>query len=253
MNKVEIYVTNNNEHGLTPGYIYPVEEHIADSLTSNNSAKTVDYKSLNDIKTVIDNVSSEHNDAVQAVKDDFRLTEDGKKEKIEALEAEYHEQMTKYSDEYKNRISTLKEVAKEKTQFNSDDNKMDADTVRQESGLMLAKLDRAKLGDVVSMVESAELNQQVARELLSNWLQIKSVMLEKLSANPSLHERQGLNTTMSTLYNAIEKASTSDGQKSASDELRILDALENRGVYKPAKNDAKSLYDRLKQSGRIRR
>lgn len=252
MSKVEIFVTNNNDQGLTPGFIYPVEPHIAEMLTNSNSAKAVDYKSLNDVKTIMDDVTSKHSDAVQAIKNDFRLTAEGKAEKIEALESAYHESMSKYSDEYKSRLSMLKAGVKDNTKFTSNDNKLDADTVRQESGLMLAKIDRARLDDILSLVETAELNQQVARELLSNWLQIKSVLLEKLSANPSLQERQRLSTLMTSLYSSIETASTSDGQKAASDELRILEALEQRGVYTPVKSGARSLYQRLKQSGRIR-
>ncbi|WP_088105246.1 hypothetical protein [Halalkalibacter urbisdiaboli] len=251
MNQVEIYITGSNDHGLTPGYIYPQDEHIAESLVKNGQAKKVDYATLTDVRTKMDAITAEHEAKIEAVKADTRFTDEGKAEQIEALEEQYHAEMTKQAEEYKRRLNVLKETATEKAQQKGDSG-ISPDEARQEAGINLAKIDRLPLSTVNSHTDSLELSPVVAREMLANWMQIKSAMTDKLSAEPSLQERQSLQSALNAIHSKLESLSQTDGQREASHELRMLEALEQRGTYTPVRSAARSYYQQLKAKGRVR-
>ncbi|ARK31851.1 hypothetical protein BkAM31D_19540 [Halalkalibacter krulwichiae] len=252
MKQLTIYVTSNNDHGLTPGFIFPQDEHIADSLVNAGQAVKVDYVTLNDVTAKMDVITADHELEVSMINDDFRLTPEGKQEKIEALEAAYHEAMTKQSDEYNYRLSALKESAVKKAKEQTGIEEVSADVARQEAGITIAKIDRLSLNDVGSYVDSLDLHPTIAREMLANWMQIKSSMLEKLSVEPQVMDRQRVQRALNDIHSKLEAASTTGGQKAASQELSILEALERRGIYTPVTSAARSFYRELKQRGRVR-
>jgi hypothetical protein len=149
-------------------------------------------------------------------------------------------------------LDALKESAIKKSKDQAGFEEVSADVARQEAGINVAKLDRLPLNDVSSYVESLDLHPTIAREMLANWIQIKQLILEKMSPQPETKERVRVHNNISALYEKLEKASTTDGQKALSQELSILEALEQRGTYTPVTSAARSFYRKLKQRGRVR-
>jgi hypothetical protein len=253
MKKVDIYVTETNNQGLTPGILYPLDEELANAVLRDGKGKKVDYVTLRDVNEKISKLNAENDAKIDEIKNDLRLSDVGKRELIDEINESFQSELAKQKDEYKFRLDALKKTLEEKMTTLDKGGELDANKVRQESGIHMAKIEQfTDPRQVVLYLSEADIHHEVAREMLANWLTLKPLLLAKIGDSLPSEERMKRKGAVNSIYSKLESAAQNKAQKESSEELKILTLLEQRGSYSNKTSDAKSYYQQLKKSGRIR-
>ncbi|MCM3032833.1 hypothetical protein [Niallia sp. MER 6] len=235
MNYTEIYMVESViDRGTrkSADYIYSVEKHVADELISQGKAREVNYQSLNAHKEGVDKLLKEFEQKITSIKENYRLTPEGKLEEIAALKQATEVKVEEYQNKYEQDLKTLKQAAKRTAGTIELTNNYDADKVRQTVGIIKTEVSMASsFTQAIKAIDEHVMNidQDSARELLSQFSEIKT-MLElkgkKMQARDDISRQATVNSVIRRAYESIKQVSTNESQRNASVEFRMLEAVE---------------------------
>nr|WP_144922342.1 hypothetical protein [Paenibacillus bovis] len=234
MKNVEIYMTESvadNGTRKTAGYIYDVEEHIAEQLVSKGVAKVVNYPTLRRHETTVTNIVDQLKQELKAIEDNMRLTDTAKEDDKKALLEKYKQHVEEINAEYSQELDNLLEKAMEKASELKSELDYDKDVVRVKVGHIKTDVTMAS-----SFTEALELLQKevkmadknVASELLADFTEIKRE-LDSLGQNISPPTR---NRYIREIYDNLKVKSRDEKQSEAALEVDMLSSIKRNSNIK---------------------
>ncbi|KAB2332933.1 hypothetical protein [Bacillus mesophilum] len=227
------------------GLIYSEETHVADELISEGKAKEINYPSLKSHEESVVTAVSEFEVRVTAINDNYRLSPEGKAEKITLLKEELKEKVNGFQEKFSHDLNVLKQAAKKTATSIDLDNSYNADKVRQTVGIVKTEISMAS--SFTQAIES--INEQLtnierdsALELLSQFSEIKSMLEskgEKMQARSDSARTVTINGAIRSTYEAIKEAASNENQRNANVEYKMLEAIEQY------RGDIRGPYDRI--------
>jgi hypothetical protein len=235
MNYVEVYMLESvTDRGTRKeaGYIYSVEQHIADQLVSDGKALLVDFKSLKAHEVAVEKLAEEFEKSVAKINANYRLSPEGKAEEIAVLKEELEKKVDEYQQRFNEDLRRLKEIAKEKSLSFDSDGKVDADKVRQTVGIIKADVEMASsFTEAIELLQSQIkfIDRDSARELLSQFTEIKAILEKKgetMNSRSDEARRYAVSSAIRKLYDDLKKVAVSAKQEKALVEYKMLEAIE---------------------------
>lgn len=231
---VEVFMTGQESNGGQARYagnIYTVPKYEADKYAANGSAEVVDVPTIKRQYAKIDALENQLQAAVDEIKNNKRLSNDGKREDIALLVRQYEAAADEIQEDYAREVATLKASEFEKsTKYAQSDTKLDSYEIRTQAGLVTAKASmlpsfEASVDAITERVTT--MDSAVARELMAQFASIKSDLEGKRRGKDALG-RHRESQAIKSLYDALEAAALSPTQKKARDKHRLLEAIEQQ-------------------------
>jgi hypothetical protein len=229
MNLVDVYmIQDDTSRGLrySSGYIYSVEEHVAEEYKQQGKAHVVNYQSLKAHEETVKKLSRELEDEIAGIQSNKRLSEEAKQEDIQALLTQYDVKANAIQARFNEDITTLQASAKSTATNLHVEPDFNSDQARLQAGIIQAEVEMA-----MSLIQAADaiqskldvIDKGTARELLSRFPEIKRSLEErgeKAGIRSDIKDR-----TIRNVYDDLRKVVQTEGQTSASLDYKVLDAI----------------------------
>ncbi|QUG41318.1 hypothetical protein KD050_18895 [Psychrobacillus sp. INOP01] len=229
---VEVFMTaDENDGGLGryEGNIYTMPRHAAEKFAAKGSAAIVDIAPVKTYRAKVDALGNQLQAAVDEIKGNKRLSNDGKREDIAALVSQYESAAAGIQEDYEREIASLKASEFEKAnKFSEFDSKLNPYEIRTQAGLLTASLSMSpSFNESVDAIKSKidTMDSAVARELLAQFTDIKRD-LDGKKKGKDLIARNKETQAIRGLYEALERASLSPAQAKSRNKHKMIEAIE---------------------------
>ncbi|MHC8516197.1 hypothetical protein [Sporosarcina sp. ITBMC105] len=225
MKNVDVYMIESGFIGgssNTAGYIYSLEEHVAQTYVEEGKAKIVNFPSLNAYKKSVDDATSELEKELEAIDSNDRLTPEAKKEDRKELQEVYDQKLDEIDAEYKKELDKLLNNAQQKAGELTSDYDKDVARVKVghiKAGVVMATSFTEALETLQREVEL--IDKGTAMELLAHFADIKKELDELGQAIDKVSRTRYIRD----VYNDIRQKSLDAKQVGAQLDYNILKAL----------------------------
>ncbi|MEK5107215.1 hypothetical protein MHI57_10725 [Cytobacillus sp. FSL K6-0129] len=228
MKNIDVYMVHSDSRGgavRTQGFIYSVEEHIANQLISEGKASRVEFNELKRYEDSVAVLTDDLTIAVEKVLQNNRLTIDARKSDILSLVNEAKIKADKVQSDYIATLKRLKQDAEKRAISYEEEEKVDWNKIKQDAGIIRTQIVmQPNLISVISIINDKLplLEKPVIRTLLSQFYDIRAE-LEKVGSNlkPEI-KRQSINE----IYRKILEFSKDEQQVGSDLDYQKLEAKE---------------------------
>lgn len=229
MEQVEVYMLKNGDdkgNVYSGGYIYSVDEYVAEKFEKEGIAKGIRYQSLKSHKDNVNKAVEEIQEEIARIEGNGRLSADAKFADTQEVIQKYEEKINGIQAQYSHDVQVLQDAAARKASEISMENDFDSDKVRQKAGMLRADVEMATnllAAAEILQGEASLIDKGTARELLSHFTEIKKTLEEKGKAGHI--ENRLIRMTVRNVYDDLKKAGEDPSQVAASAEYNMLKTI----------------------------
>lgn len=231
MNNVDIYMIESVSDGMgrkEAGYIYSVEEHIAEDMVKEGTAKVVNYPSLKAYEEAVEHITEQYKKKSEEIENNLRLTDEAKAEDKEKLLEESKQKVAEIEADYRQELDNLLGESIKKASEVEPKLGYDKDVVQVKVGHI-----RADVAMSSSFTEALEIlkkevlvmDKNVATELLAQFAEVKRE-LDELGQNIPSADRSRY---IRGVYTDLKQKARDEKQAGALLDVDILNALKKSG------------------------
>ncbi|MBS4193490.1 hypothetical protein [Lederbergia citri] len=237
---VEVFMVDDSNEGGSykyKGNIYQIEQYKAESLEKEGSGIVISVPEIDTLKQKINTLAGKLQDDIDKVRDNHRLSPEGKKEDAEEILKKHQLEADQIQETYTQKIADLKKKELEKLQQVPTDAKLSVDEARTQAGMF-----RSELSMIDNFDESVEfiktridvLDKNVIRELFAQFIEIKKELEEKqerssvYSDTANAYSRMVHKGEINKIYELLKDAMYGPGQAQSANKYKLLSALEQQ-------------------------
>ncbi|MEI3606901.1 hypothetical protein SPD48_14450 [Pseudogracilibacillus sp. SE30717A] len=227
---IEVFVLedfNDRGNSMSKGLIYEIEKSYAEMYINEGKVIEVKNTKLDRIKKDVEDLYYKLQSDIKSIKENPRLSEQAKEEDIEALELVFQAESESLQELYTKQIENLiQDLEREINELPS--NIGDIHSARTQAGIITASL--VVENEFLSAVDSLKqqirvIDNLVARELLANFLNIKTELDTKMKGD-SITEKTREGLEIREIYDMLLDKSYTEEQKRKKVELDLLYAIQ---------------------------